>query len=80
LLLLASTSKHHSNHVGRRISSSCDVELSLNELGTSTDDIRRWFDEEGGDIAGRWLDEEQGVEANQRDGGLPSASQLGGEC
>jgi histone H3/H4 len=76
LLLLASKSKHHSNHVGRRISLPCDVEWSLNDLGTSTTDIQRWFDEEGGDIAGRWLEVDQN---DQRVSDLPSAKLLGGE-
>lgn len=65
LLLLGSTSKHHANHVGRRIGGPWDVELALNDLGSSTEDIRHWFDEEGGDVAGRWMSEEEMTEAQE---------------
>ena len=86
LLLLASTSKQHSDHVGRLSATPWDVEVALNDLGSSTDDIQRWFDEEGGDVAGRWLsgweggqegDEEKRGEAQWL--GIPTASLLGGE-
>jgi histone H3/H4 len=78
LLLLASTSKHHCNHVGRRLATSCDVERSLMDLGSSVEDVQRWFEEEGGDVAGNWLD------GSQDDAFLSilkytSAKQLGGE-
>lgn len=65
LLLVASTSHHHSGHVGRRVATACDVERSLNELGTSTEDIQRWFEEEGGDVAGQWLSVEEEAEREE---------------
>jgi histone H3/H4 len=79
LLLLASTSKHYSNHVGRRTGLVHDVERSLNDLGSSTEEIQRWFEEEGGDIAGKWL------EVGHEDGALydldlPNSGQLKGKC
>lgn len=81
LLLLASTSKQHSNHVGRRVTVPCDVEWSMNEMGTSTQEVQRWFDQEGSDIAGRWLESEQhnGLAQNGQQSGLSYAFQLGGE-